>query len=205
VLGNARAIIALFGATVILGALVGTASAGKLSSSNRNIRATWATMKFELFETSRLVTCPVTLEGSLHAGTIAKVAASLIGHISRAALDPGGCNGGIATLLQATLPWHVRYQGFTGTLPNITSIRTHVVGLSLSIPEVFGINSCLVTATATQPLFIIFHRNVTTRALGSADIGGLIESTCPDGVAFYGGSSALTLLGATTAITVTLI
>jgi hypothetical protein len=50
--------------------------------------------------------CRLTLEGSLHARTIAKVAGALLGYITRFAT--GQCTQG-TTILTETLPWHVRY------------------------------------------------------------------------------------------------
>jgi hypothetical protein len=35
-----------------------------------------------------------------------------------------------ARFLQETLPWHITYAGFTGTLPDILSMRARVHGVS---------------------------------------------------------------------------
>jgi hypothetical protein len=118
---------ALLGATAILGALVGTASARNLSVSNQGIRATWTAMEFISPSAGVTVRCPVTLEGSLHTRTIVKTVGSLIGYITSAAVAEGSCTGGSAMVMRETLPWHVTYQGFTGTLPSILTVRTTVV------------------------------------------------------------------------------
>jgi hypothetical protein len=66
------------------------------------IRAIWDPMEFigPLGESAR---CPLTLEGSFHARTIAKVAYALNGYITRAAVGvPASCTGSEATILQET-------------------------------------------------------------------------------------------------------
>jgi hypothetical protein len=133
-----KLLLAVVGATVLLGALVSSASAGRLSNSSTTLRATWARMDFTGgFGT---VECEVTLEGSLHSRTIAKVARALIGNITAASVS-SPCRRGGATILRETLPWHVTYNSFAGTLPNITNILTDVVGASFRIREpTFGVH-----------------------------------------------------------------
>ena len=207
-LSHVKMLFGLVGSIVVLGAIVGIASANRLSTSSRNIRATWAFLHNEAGG-GTAPGCPVTLEGSLHSATIAKVIEALVGFISRATVNSNGCGAGSATLLQESLPWHVRYKGFAGALPNITSINTAIIGWSWRYQEGgFGI-TCLARSTATEPLLLTLNRNVTTRALTSADVGGQINANCGGEalfpLRFSGRSSSLTLLGATTAITVTLI
>ena len=59
-------------ATLVLAGLVGNASAGKLSITNRNFRIVWAPLTMMAFGMG--VECNVTVEGSLHSATIAKTA-----------------------------------------------------------------------------------------------------------------------------------
>jgi hypothetical protein len=136
-------------AAVLLGALVGTASAGRLSLSSQTIRMTWASLTFSGgFGTVR---CAVTMEGSFHSRTIAKTRESLIGYITNARIShpcsagaawahSGETNEVLGGTVSNRLPWHIRYASFTGTLPNITSMNVEVVGIAYLIREpVFGV------------------------------------------------------------------
>ena len=137
-------------AAIGLMAAVGTASANRLSVSSRTFTAIWRPLRFTGFGGAISVTCSVTISGSFHSATIAKVRGALIGHINRATLDNSTCAGGSATILQASLPWHVRYDSFAGTLPNISRVRLGLVGAA------FLLNvgaSCLYRSTAASPAF----------------------------------------------------
>jgi hypothetical protein len=207
---HAKTLLAVVGATVMLTALVSSASAGRLSTTSKNTRATWASL--ELIEPvfGSTVRCPITVEGSFHSATMGKVAGALVGHISRSTINTTGCSGGRATILQASLPWHIRYSGFTGTLPNITALRTDAIGVQIRIEGAFG--SCLFTSSVTQPIIGTLNRSVATRSLTSVTTGGGIvsnEACGPFGErisgSFGGTSNSLTVLGTTTLITITLI
>ena len=79
------------------------------------------------------ITCPVTLEGSFHSATIVKRLASLIGYITGANVNEGACEGGIGHANRETLPWHVTYEGFRGTLPNITAVTLLLLGATFEV------------------------------------------------------------------------
>jgi hypothetical protein len=199
--------LALLGATVALGALVGTASARNLSISNQNIRATWATMEFSNPGAGVLVRCPVTLEGSLHSRTIAKVAGSLIGFITRALVAEASCTGGRARVRGETLPWHVTYQGFTGTLPNIVRLNTSVVRPAFDVTATFF--GFPITCTfRTSNVNGIFNREaggaLTNVQVEGRELVGEGGFGCERGN-LSGTSTSLTLQGANTRLTVTLI
>jgi hypothetical protein len=185
---------------VVFGALTSSASAGRLSLSSQTWRSTFSEWRFAGgFGT---MACALTLEGSLHSRTIAKVANALIGYITRAAL--GSCTQGSAIILTATLPWHVRYVGFTGTLPNIGSLITGIARFSFQIREpVFGI-TCLAASTDTRPTTGTYNREAGG-ALTTAEINGRVPTNCGTEGTLGGSSSSLTVLGAATRITVTLI
>ncbi|MGB2711108.1 MAG: hypothetical protein WBC33_06290 [Conexibacter sp.] len=77
----------------------------------------------------------LTLRGSLHR-TVSKVVGSLAGLIT-------DCRGqplrefpflNIACVL--TMPWHVRYTSFSGTLPGITAASFVILGFSISFREI---------------------------------------------------------------------
>jgi hypothetical protein len=194
-----KLLLAVAGATVLLGALVSTASATRLSQSSQTTRATFSVVRFAGgFGTTE---CALTLEGSLHSRTIAKVEGALIGFITRATL--GACSRGSATVLTASLPWHVRYTSFSGTLPAITRLNTSVTGAQFQIREpVFGV-TCLASGGATNGNYT---RNTATGVLTGVEISGVnLPTNCGINGTLSGNSTALTVLGAATAITVTLI
>lgn len=190
---------------------ISSASARSLSISNQTFRAVWnpVTLAEPLGGT---VSCPMTLEGSLHSRTIAKVSYALIGYITRALSGvPASCTGGEMTILQETLPWHVRYFGFSGTLPNIAAVMTLVSGGGIRIRGPNG--SCLITLrenTAEHGL-VSLDRNVTTEQLTSAGFSGSITSNdaCAFGLrvrfTFSGTSVRFSLLDSTALIFVRLI
>jgi hypothetical protein len=106
-------------AALALSAAFSTATARIFSFSNQNIRATWASLEFQSIEGN--IRCPVTLEGSFHARTLAKVRGTLMGSITRAFVRETSCNGG--RFLPKELPWHLTYESFVGALPDIASLR----------------------------------------------------------------------------------
>jgi hypothetical protein len=197
-----KLILAAVGATVLLSALVSTASARTLSTSSQTLRSTFRRVRFELPFGDTI--CEVTLEGSLHSRTIAKSGGSLIGYITRADLGP--CSSGAATILRETLPWHVRYKSFAGTLPNITSMRIDVINSSFRVREPFGV-TCLARSTATEPAIGTFNREIGG-ALTSSEIGGSIRTGSECGSfpgTFSSDPGTVTVLNSATRITVTLI
>ena len=77
------ALVALTAAT-LLASLMASAFGRTFSFTNKNIRAVWAPVTFSEpfgFFSAR---CKVTIEGSLHETTAAKVLETLIGYITRA-------------------------------------------------------------------------------------------------------------------------
>jgi hypothetical protein len=195
-----KATLVIAAATALLCALVGSASAGRLSISSQTGRATFRELKFTGgFGTTN---CPITVEGSFHSRTIAKIANALIGYVTRAIL--GVCSQGAATILSETLPWHVRYSSFSGTLPAITSIVIRLLGLSFQIREpVFGI-TCLARGTEVSSSVGTFNREAGG-ALTTAVSSGRVPTNCGTEGELTGTSSSFTVLGSATRITVTLI
>jgi hypothetical protein len=166
-----KPLLAIAGATMLLGMLIGSASAGRLSASSQTLRATWARATFTgPFGTSE---CEITLEGSFHRSTIAKVAGALTGSVYGAAVR-SPCVRGAATVLRETLPWHAQYDSFVGTLPNITSIAARVIGASFQINEGF---ICLGRTTAERPGTLTLNREAGGRLL-SVRLGGRVSTDC---------------------------
>jgi len=204
-----RRLLAAVAAAVLAGAVAGTASAGRLSWSSQNLRMTWSAMTFIASEELGIMwSCPVTLEGSFHARTMVKTVNALIGYITRAAIAPAPvCTGGQATVLSETLPWHFRYAAFTGTLPNITTTTLNIVGESIFFDfPAFGIR-CLYRSTAAEPIRLRFAREAGG-TISSVTNEGRYPTTsgfpCPP-MAGGGTTSNVTVLGAATRVTLTLI
>jgi len=143
-----KLLLAVVGATALFGALVASASAGRLEISALNARVTWARMSFSGgFGT---IECEVVLEGTYHSRTINKTEGSLIGYVTAANITR--CARGGATVNRTSLPWHDRYRGFTGTLPSITGIAATVTGAEWTIREpTFGV-TCTVPASESTTI-----------------------------------------------------
>jgi hypothetical protein len=193
-----KTFLAVVGATVFLGALVASASANRIWATSTTVRASFPGVRFSGgFGTSE---CAVTLEGSFHSATMEKVAGKLVGYITRA-VAATRCFRGSGTILTASLPWHIRYASFAGTLPNITSINATITGAGFNVKEpVFGI-ACLASG-GTQTL--VFNRE-PAGVVTSAVIGGESPTSCGRNGTLEGTSNSLTVLNSTSRITVTLI
>jgi len=134
---RSKLLLAGLTATVALWAAVGAADAKRLELSERAIRATWA--EFTLTDTSLFKSvCPITIEGSFHSRTLSKVSGQLVGYITAATTNKGGCKSEFRFLSLwfdengiANLPWHIRYDSFTGTLPAITGVRLQLIGMGV--------------------------------------------------------------------------
>jgi hypothetical protein len=197
-----KLLLASVGATVLLGALVSSATARNYEISEQRMRGIFTSLEFHLPEVT--ARCALTVEGSLHTRTLPKVIGSLLGYITR--VDLGACAIGTATVLTSTLPWHVRYSGFQGTLPNITSIITHVIGASWRIST--GGVTCLARSSTTEPVIGNYHRNTATRELTSAEIRGTIRTGAEClGIAgsFRSDRGAVSVSNAATRVTLNLI
>jgi len=216
-----RLALAALAATAAMAAIGGSATARNLSISNQQFRVTYRSLEFL---GSGTVRCAVTFEGSFHTRTIIKTLRSLIGHITRATVKRP-CNGGEEfvfngverlepTTLANTLPWHVRYEGFGGTLPNITSVRLSFEGARWRLRDpIFGILCIFTTGGARGFWFGTASRNTVTGVIDSLAPSGTIRFD-PESSGLCGsegrigapaGDGVITLLGASTKITVTLI
>jgi hypothetical protein len=168
-----KLLVAAAGATVLLSALVSSASARNFSISNHSIRSSWREVIFNgLFGETN---CQVTLEGSLHSSTMAKVIGTLMGYITSAILGP--CSVGTATIHRESLPWHVKYSGFEPRLPEIRSLIVHVLGVRFSVREPGGI-TCTATSENAHPAVGRFHRNPVTHQLIGVSVAGRVPTNC---------------------------
>jgi hypothetical protein len=211
---RSKVVCVALAAAVVLGAAVGTADARRIELSNQNIRAAWSTNKltFTGFGGFIQISCAITLEGSFHSKTLSKVSGQLIGYITSAAVTRP-CVGGEAWILNGTeqqpngtrptsLPWHVRYDSFEGTLPRIETIRLQLVGVSFLTKS--GSNSCLYKTTAAQPAFgnVIVELGgsvISLEADSESEIprNTTLEGICPS-TGSFGGTASVTLQGSTT-------
>jgi len=144
--------LAALTATVAMAFATTSASARNLSISHGRLwNIIWTSFQVK---SSGLVAadCALTLEGSFHYTTIAKVAHTLIGHITRTRV--GTCRTGSATVLTGRLPWHVTYEGFEGALPDITGIRVLLFAAQMRLHEpIFG-TECLTTTNPERAIGI---------------------------------------------------
>ncbi|HEX5146804.1 MAG TPA: hypothetical protein VFV85_07255 [Conexibacter sp.] len=136
-----------------------SASAVQLSLGEPTFRVAWTPMTFVV--PGLTIRCNVTLEGSFHSTTIAKVEGSLIGNVTRASTE--SCSTGAITFLTETLPWHVEYGSFTGSLPNISTMTLRVIGFSAGL-RIFG-TTCLGRSEERTPALMVAERNGATGAI----------------------------------------
>jgi hypothetical protein len=198
------------GAMIVLAAAVSTGSANRIAISSSSQRAVWRSLNFTgTFGVT--VSCPVTLEGTVHSRTISKISGLLIGYITRAIVGEASCTGGTARMLSETLPWHTQFVAFVGTLPNITSYSVLFtrVAFQLSASVLGSTVTCLYITSQTEPVIGTHARNVGNGALASTTASGRIRrnsggAACADGN-LSGTSSSFTELGNTVPITVTLV
>lgn len=167
-----KSLLAAASTMVLLAAFVSTASANRLSSNAVRTTAIWREVIFR--GPFGEANCNLTLEGSVHSATITKTPGLLIGYITRASIER--CVVGGATVLQETLPWHVRYRGFTGTLPNISSIITEVIGAGFRIRETNGV-LCLSLTSVEEPGIGTYNREARG-VVTSVTQGGEIRTSC---------------------------
>jgi hypothetical protein len=143
-----KLILATLTATLLIALATTNATARNISISHGALfNATWRQLRFASGGTTA-AECDVTLEGSFHYRTALKVRDSLLGYITRAIA--GNCLRGSATVLTTNLPWHIRYQGFQGTLPNISGIRLRLILGEFRLRTTAGTN-CLARSTSTEP------------------------------------------------------
>jgi hypothetical protein len=182
-----KILLAALAAATVLALAVGSASANRLSVSESEFDIRWTTLTFSDNFFGATVRCPVTLLGRFHSRTITKTAGLLIGYIDHARLGARGgstetCTGGEATILTATLPWHVRYRSFTGTLPRITTVTLDLVGAAFRV-NLAG-TACLVRTDATEPAGGVISLNEAGQATRLNPANSIASDDA--GCAFFG-------------------
>jgi hypothetical protein len=132
-----KLLLAGLAAALLCSAIASSALARNFSQNEQRLKITYSPLSFvpSFGSTTR---CGITLESSLHSRTYAKVNESLVGYIFNAV--NGVCESGAIRANTETLPWHITYNGFTGTLPNITGLNRNVHNSSYEINgEIFGL------------------------------------------------------------------
>jgi hypothetical protein len=205
-----RLLLSALVAALALSAAVTTAQARRFELSNQFFRVVWSGLTFSEVGGAEgpQVTCAVTLEGSFHSRTLSKVSGQLIGYVTFARVKRP-CLGGNAWTLDGverpvqTLPWHIRYDSFRGTLPNVTGILVQLIDTSFLV-EIFPIG-CLYKSTTANPT----HGIINIEAGGNANTLTADETKpiplsvdlsggfCPV-TGFLSGTGNVTLQGSTT-------
>jgi hypothetical protein len=183
--------LAALASAITLGAAAG-AAASTFTIAEQRFRVVWRELALSSSGGEFAVRCPVTLEGSFHSVNFPKVARSLVGYLNRATV--GTCTGGEVAILTSTLPWHVQYDSFAGTLPNITSLTLRVVGLAALVRPT-GLLSCLYQTEQSAPARLVIEREEIgeLRAVRADETAVIASRTlfCPSGV-FRGTGGGMT-------------
>lgn len=198
-----KAFMATLVVAVSLSMWISQASARNLRVSSQLFEVIFAPLEF----TGGLSTarCNFTLLGEFHSTTIPKVLHSLVGIINH--VRPAApCAAGAVTVLEESLPWHLTYEGFEGTLPRITGFTLLLIGAALNVREpTFGV-ACLFRTTIANPSRAIATRNTTTGAITGIRPSGTIPGSCGvNGSLTAPPPGSFTQLDERTPITVTLI
>ncbi len=168
---HTKVLLSGLAAALLLSVAIGSASARRIEVSERNFYVIWTPLQFgEPVLFVQPVRCPVTLLGSFHSRTISKVCGQLVGYVNHASVGlPSSCAGGEATILTATLPWHIRYASFAGTLPRITRVRLQLINAAFRV-HVSGVNAnCLYVTSEAEPALGDVNVNETTGVVNNLE------------------------------------
>jgi hypothetical protein len=195
-------------AALLLSAAITSASARRLEVSSQLFRATW--FQLEVVESSGffIANCPITLEGSFHSRTIPKVQRLLIGAITRVTIKTESCLGNPRIRSRSSsLPWHLTYESFTGTLPAITSVQLLI---SRFLFEFFDTSATCTYGRSTDNMTfeaVVSAGAITVlRPVAGRAIASLLEgnSFCAPTVSLRE-EGTVTVLNSTTRVTIRLI
>ncbi len=168
---------AALAAACLLMLVAGSVGARNLSLTESEFQIQWAGLEFRNNIAAPPLVCPATLSGRFHARTFAKVSGALIGVVDNVSIFRNGrtterCRGGGITILTESLPWHVTYGGFFGTLPSIRSVRVNIIGAAFRI-EWEELATCLIRTSASEP-FVGFIATAPESASGPLSASGTI-------------------------------
>jgi hypothetical protein len=197
-----RIALAAAAAAAVLTMTAGFAWARRFEVSSSTFRLTWSAVEF----TTPLgagARCPVTLEGSLHSRTITKTNGALVGYVTRAVANAAACEPQVVRFPAASLPWHVRYDSFSGALPAVR-------GVTFQVAAAVEINPCIWAASEAAPARFTYNLTgieVTSVRWVEASTLSITEESpimCAGSIAISGTGSAA-VLGTTTRLRVRLI
>jgi len=200
-----KLLLVVVSVSALLGASVTTATARNWEFSKQQMRKFFREVRFEgVFGAT---SCQLTLEGSVHSRTIPKVRETLIGYVTSAPVKEESCTNGRAR--GKNLPFHLTYEGFAGSLPNISSVFILLRGMRFEMivsgicTVDYGLATDNVTGranreagsalTAIEP---VAGRNILNRVSGTG--------FCPASGSLQG-SGGVTILNGSTRVSVTLI
>lgn len=195
-------------AALVLASAVSSASARNLSYTGSSLRVTWVKLEFTNEIGVPAIRCTVTLEGSFHSRTIPKVARLLIGLLTRA--SAAGCTNGRMTPSAETLPWHLTYEGFAGTLPNIRADIPLILRVAVLVEAPGFCNGRYGSATDSISYTAVIEGGggitTATPVVGRnrLTLVQTLSGICPTRGGFVG-EGTVTVLNSTTGITVRLI
>lgn len=136
-------------AALLLATAVGGADANRLAVNETGFVFHWRDLS--ITGGGSTIICDIVLRGAFHSRTVTKTGSALIGIVTSATRN--SCQGdGEATLLSATLPWHVTYGGFGGRLPSITSFTVNIINASIAADD---FTPCLFASSSGEPWRLI--------------------------------------------------
>jgi len=184
-----KLVLAMLVALVLLGAISGSAPASRWIAPNgggRFVTASSFAITFTDEEATFSIVCEIEMLVSLHS-VFVKTSGSLIGNVQEVRIR--NCRGGTVTFLALSLPMHVTYVSFSGTLPNITSVRMQFNRYGFLVSAFFGLGRCLYGGNFQVTTFGAGARISTLRADERrvlplvTNLGGF---ECPSGGVFRG-------------------
>jgi hypothetical protein len=173
-----KLVLGAFVVILPLAAMAGAAAGRRIEASESLLYGLFTPLRMVSAEGSFSIACNITILATMISRTFSKVSGASIrrvGHVVVA--EP--CTGGRARVLAETLPWDVRFNSFTGTLPSITSIRLQVVGMALQVEVLFG--TCLYATSGAHPAMFDENLNAAGEATG---IRALSEFRIPSQTGF---------------------
>jgi hypothetical protein len=181
-----KIIIGCLTVALALAAAINTAAARRIEMTEQRFLVLFEELTFRGGENT--VICEVNLEGSFHSRTLSKVSGQLIGYVTQAIVHRPCIQGAGWTLngierTTNTLPWHILYLRFLGTLPTITGIEIQLNNGGFLIEPGFLVQ-CLYEATRANGLRgLISVVNGQAKTLSPIPTAIIRPRTfgCPDG------------------------
>jgi hypothetical protein len=184
-----KIIIGCLTVALALLAIVGSATARRIEVDEQAFLVLFRELTFEGGTGSPTI-CEVNIEGSFHSRTISKVSGQLIGYISQAIIHHPCARGEAWTLNGSeratnTLPWHILYLRFTGTLPTITGVEVQLNNGGFIVEP-----GCLYEATRANGMRATINIAAEAGSFRKAESMTVVETAripsrtflCPEGI-----------------------